>query len=532
MSDTPLPAARPVASPGRDARAAFAPVVAETHGCLWLENPPGSTRLDGRQWKGWASVGGTPAFRFESIDQLPVEVTWWTNLDQGEAWSLGRWRRFKDGGLLGPDWSALMTDLAPPGSASEPAVWVSRWSECFARVAERLSRWAGADGANRPWSWGETGGVEALGMRWAQWKDPAADPLAMVLEKAHVQDIRIHWPESSLRGHRQVRLSRNSWLQAQTILAHRVPKGDWTVIKDQWPHGNTSRWSWLQQQDKPLLVEIEFLGWRTDANHEADGRLLLGQRGQAFNPVPVEPVWVTGEEALDLNIHAEWNVVRGFIGDSWGPVEGLPGWWGSSPGPLTDWSMTYGLLGGMVWKAMATPIRAEESRRKGAVTPQMLWLRAADRALCRQSATILQNHGYMVVRYGEDSVDIAFDPEGSPVRLVNALRAAGLKVPRALASHVSFNSADADPDGLNLSWVIDSWIKREAPPGIHWEIDRLVAPWPGKGVQGVLQDAARQLMALGIERHLPGLQEMWKKALHQQARMSVDRLKALAGRER
>lgn len=533
MSVSPTPSPTPGHRPSRDGLSPFSPMVADLHGCLWLDNPPGPERLDGKKWTGWAAIGGAEAFRFSGIEQLPVDVVWWTNLDQGETWSLGRWRRFKSGSLLGPDWSALMTEVAPSEALKSPQIWVSRWSECFARVAERLSRWAAGDKVHEPWSWGEGQAVESLGSRWSQWKDPTADPLSMVLEKAYTPIVRLNWPESALRGYRQLHLSRSRWTHARSVLSHRVPVGEWTVLDDQWPRSGQARWSWVRQHTQPLLLELEFLGWRQDGeNHEAQGRLRLGHRGQAFNPIPVESIWMTAEEALELEVHGEWNILKGFLGTGWGQVDGLPDWWSADPGPLTPWSLTYGLLSSLSWKALASPVRAEESRKKGAVSAQALWLRAADRSLCWQSAQVMQNRGYMVLRYGEDGVDLAFDPDGDPKKLVSALREADLRLPRALASMVEFKSIDNDPNGLHVEWVIDSWMKKMGDEAIGWDVDRLVAPWPGKGVQAVLQESAKSLDGLGIEKTLPGLQELWKKNLRAQARLSVDRLKATINRDK
>lgn len=532
MSASPLPVNQN-SSINKNGGNPFSPLVADLHGCLWLDNLPGVDRIDGKKWQGWASIGGQKSFRFSGIDELPIEVTWWTNLDQGEAWSLGRWRRFKDGALLGPDWSSLMIEVATSNAIQNPQEWVSRWSECFARVAERLSRWAAADKKDEPWSWSEGNAVEALAGRWNLWKDPTINPLSLVFEKAYHSVLKISWPESSLRGFRQLRLSRSKWHHSRSVLSHRVPQGEWSPLNEEWPSGVNPRWSWIRKCEQPLFLEIEFIGWKTSQeHHEAKGRLLLGHRGQAFNPIPVEPIWLTGEEALELESHGEWSVLRGFRAEGWGNVEGLPAWWGLDPGPLTPWSMTYGLLSGIAWKALASPIRAQESRKKGAVSSQALWLRAADRLLCWESAQIMQKNGYMILGYGEECVDIAFDPQGDVQKLIESLREAQLKLPRSLASQVQFKSRDNDPNGLHLDWVIDAWMKKLGHDGIHWELDRLVAPWPGRGVQAVLQDSAKHLDGLNIESTLPGLQEMWKKSLRTQARLSVDRLKAMIQKEK
>lgn len=532
MSESPLPLTRELDRTGRKATP-FAPLVEEIHGCLWLDNPSGSERMDGKKWIGWASVGGADAFRFQGIEQLPLDVVWWTNLDQGEAWSLGRWRRFKDGGLLGPDWSSLMIDVALPQAISEPEKWVPRWSECFTRIAQRLSRWAAADNKEEPWNWGEGNAVEALASRWGQWKDPSLDAMTLLFEKAYSSSLKISWPDASLKGLRQLRLTRSRWNHARSVLNHRIPSGHWEVITDEWTEGYR-RWNWVKDQTCPLLLELEFLGWRTNIEHaEAQGRLRLGHRGQAFNPIPVESIWVTGEEALELNIYGEWTILKGFKGQSWSSVEGLPSWWNTSLdllGPLTPWSMTYGLLSNMVWKALASPIRSPESRKKGAFSAQAVWLTAADRALCAESARVLQKNGYVVLGYGDGGVDIAFDPQGNVNHLIDALREADLRLPRALASQFKFKPQDDDPQGPHLEWVLDTWMKKEGPESILWEIDRLVAPWPGKGVQSVLQSSAKQLDKLNIEA-LPRLKETWKKDLLTQARLSVDRLKATINKE-
>ena len=75
---------------------------------------------------------------------------------------------------------------------------------------------------------------------------------------------------------------------------------------------------------------------------------------------------------------------------------------------------------------------------------------------------------------------------------------------------------------------LDRWLKQQGGVASLIDVDRLVAPWPGPAAQvkAVLEPAVKRLDQLASPPN-EAWGVWWKNALRQQARKSVDRIKAL-----
>lgn len=496
---------------------------ARHHGCAWFE-ADAQGRREPDKARGWWSVGGEDAQRFESWRELPDRVIWWTNLSRPEAWSLGRWSTFKEGSLFGPDWPALMTESGHGASDEAVAGAVKAWSETFARCAEWLSDWASRHDPSRPWDWGEGTLADALAPRLG-WVPTAPEEPQPILQAAYAEGVDQEVPSNLLVGRRRVVLAFPRVEHARRQWGTRFPAGAWREIAG-WPHAREDRMAWLRAQDMPLLVRAHIRAWRP--GQEQPGILWLGLRGRRFPAAEMEPLWLTGEEAILLGTFADLDIDEGFVAQGWERLAVPPGWAMGSDDPLVALSWSQALLADSAWRAAASPTRDPQRRRRAWFTGRSVWWRAADRARCFQAAWGLHQQGWAVLSFGQGQVTLLIDPDEDVARLADAIARAGLLMP-SLVARMAPVTADADHQNLTQ---VDRWLKQAGGGALPLlDVDRLVAPWVGTAaaVRSVLEPAAQRLMAVSPVPNAPWA-AWWRSALQQQARRSVDRLKARATR--
>lgn len=499
------------------------PSYAAQHGCAWFE-PDKDGRRDPNTCQGWWAVGGGKAQRFTHWRELPKNILWWTNLTQEEAWALGRWSSFKSGALFGPDWPALMTESGHGATDEAIANAVQAWSETFARCAEWLAEWAYVHTNDKPWTWGEGDLADALAPRLGWFTTTPEEP-QVIFQAAYSEDVLQEVPSQLLKGRRKVVLAFPRVANVKRLWSARFPVGPWKEIT-QWPKGQEERLAWLRAENRPALVRISEVTWRP--GQAMEGSLWLGMRGRRFAAAVLEPIWMTAEEAILLGAYAVLDLDEGYVGQGW-KTEELPADWAmSSDDPLVALSWSQALLSAAAWKAAASPTREPNKRKKSAVTTRALWWRAADRARCFHAARALQQGGWTVFSYGEGQVTLLVDPTEPVEPLADAIARAGLLMPALLA-----RLAPMGPSVSHDDWVqVDRWLKRSGGVDRLMDVDRLVSPWAGSAaeVRAVLSPAAQRLMGLLPAVPNASWDPWWKGVLNQQARRSVDRLKARSQR--
>jgi len=496
---------------------------ASQHGCAWFE-PDKNGRRDPNTCSGWWAVGGSKALRFTHWRELPKGIVWWTNLTREEAWALGRWSTFKSGELFGPDWPALMTESGHGATDEAIANAVQAWSETFARCAEWLADWAYVNTNDKPWDWGEGDLADALASRLGWFSDIPEEP-QVIFQAAYSEDVLQEVPSHLLKGRRKVVLAFPRVSYVQKLWGARYPTGPWKEVT-QWPHGSEERLAWIRAESRPLLVRISEVTWRL--GQETEGSLWLGMRGRRFAAAVMEPFWMTAEEAILLGAYAVLDIDEGFIGHGWTTEDLPPNWAMSSEDPLVSLSWSQALLSAAAWKAAASPTREPNRRKKSAVTARALWWRAADRARCFQAARALHGKGWSVFSYGEGQVTLLIDPTEPVEPLADAIGKAGLLMPALLAKLAPMGASVSHED-----WVqVDRWLKRSGGVDRLVDVDRLVATWAGSAaeIRSVLAPVSERLMALAPSAPNAEWGAWWKTVLNQQARRSVDRLKARAQR--
>ena len=496
---------------------------ARRHGCAWFEADAQGNR-DPDKASGWWAVGGEDAQRFQSWRDLPEKIVWWTNLTRPEAWSLARFSTFKEGSLFGPDWPALMTESGHGATDEAVAAAVKAWSETFARCAEWLSHWASVHDSSNPWDWGEGNLADALAPRMG-WLPSEPEEPQPILQVAYAEGVDQEMPAHLLAGRRKVVLAFPRVEHARRLWNTRYPTGGWREIS-QWPRAKEERLAWLRAQDVPVLVRATIEAWRP--GQETAGALWLGLRGRRFLAAELEPLWLTAEEAILLGTFAELNLDEGYVGKGWTKLAPPPGWAMASDDPLVALSWSQALLADAAWRSAASPTRDPQRRRRSWFTSRAVWWRAADRTRCFQAAWSLHQKGWTVLSFGQGQVTLLIDPAEEVSPLADAIVQAGLLMPSLVAKLAPVTAA---ADHQNMTQV-DRWLKQTGGGALPLlDVDRLVAPWSGAAaaVRGVLEPAAQRLMKLAP---LPNAAwaTWWKASLQQQARRSVDRLKARAQR--
>ena len=483
---------------------AFKPDYARRHGCAWFVWGAPGTVHQPEHTGGWASIGGEPAFEFHRPQDLPKDVVWWTNLTKAESWSLGRWSHIKHAGFLGPDWLTLMSEWGFPQGIEELKVACSAWAEVLGRLAEWLSRWATrlpatTTGPHPAWSWGDGEWHEVLADRlgWVSPKDDTHPALALAFLDQVDQEI----PAMRLDGQRKISVPLPRAEHARRLWATRYPRGSWREVPAQeWAGPPDQVWEWIANQRQPLLVRFDEVMWRPGLEREA--MLWWGLRGRRFAAAAMDPVWMTAEDALEMNAYVSAVPSAMLRSDSWTRTDDVPNWSMSDQGPLMDNSIVSGLLGEALWRAAATPVRTSTKRIKSGVSSRAVWWRASDRRACFAAALAFMKRGFTVLSYGQGVVTVLFNPATTLMTDWHAaLAASGVRVPTMLAAGMPHAST------LNAA-SLDVWLKSASTIEPWLLMDRLLWPWMGPDkttLKPILEHAMRTLAAR------PAPSEDWAK---------------------
>lgn len=476
---------------------AFKPDFSRKHGCAWFMWEGDSGVRQPEKTGGWASIGGEPAFQFHRPQDLPKDVIWWTNLSKPEAWSLGRWSHIKHAGFLGPHWLALMSEWGFPTELEQLKASCAAWSEVLARLGNWLTRWSAAmtetASGNEPhpsWSWGDGEFHEALADKLG-WNMPRNESHP-VLEVAFCDHVETELPASVFANKRKITMTLPRAAHARRILATRYPVGEFKEIPlAEWSTDSQRRWEWLAKQTLPVLVRFDDLLWRPGFEEQA--ALWWGLRGRRFAGAAMESVWLTGEEALEMQPYTDTVPSVALRAQGWTRLNDVPHWPDFNMGILYENSIVTGLLHEGLWRAAATPARTPTKRIKSGVSARAVWWRSADRRACFEAALQFQTKGFTVVSYGEGGVTVLFDPKTVLMAdWVDAIDGSGVRVPKMLADQLR------SPSQLSAQ-SIDVWLKSSQDIGAWLLLDRLLWPWVGHQKQvlkNVLESALRALAAI------------------------------------
>ena len=484
---------------------AFKPDLSRKYGCAWFVwGNEGGARAP-EKTGGWASIGGDPAFQFHNPNELPKDIIWWTNLSKPEAWSLGRWSHIKHAGFLGPHWLSLMSEWGFPSELEDLKIACSAWSEILARLGNVLTRWNAQHNPKSPakfsahaWEWGDGDFHEVLAEKLG-WTTQRVDANP-ILQAAFCDVVENEVAPNLLNGKRKMTLTLPRVEHARQILATRYPVGEFTEVPvAEWAVESEQRWEWLRKQIHPVLLRFDDITYR--AGHEAEAQLWWGLRGRRFAGAMMEPVWLTGEEALEMCFHTEATPMVALRSKGWTRLNDVAHWPNPNMGFAYDNSIVGGLLHEALWRAAATPSRTPTKRIKSGVSARAVWWRSADRRACYSVALQFQQKGFTVVSYGEGCITVVFDPKIVLVAdWVDVLEHTEVRVPRLLGENMR-------PPHDITAHNIDVWLKSSQDIQAWLKLDRLLWPTVGHNAQewkSVLELALRSLAAVPPPQGLNG----------------------------
>jgi hypothetical protein len=480
----------------------------QRHGCAWFtdaQQPVPKT--------GWYAIAGEPAQAFSPDQPLPPEAVFWTNLTPAQIWAMGQWQRRHPAAWFGDSVMSWRQDAPAYGA---PEVATARWSETVQRMALFWSAWAKERTPQLPWDWGQGAVSEAVQARLPLLSsDTEGLPEPLVRETSQTS-LKVQWPSGPWGQWRKVVFRHSPVAQLRGLKGLRVPQGPWTP----WPCSASpqpDRWTWIRTQQLPVLVRVGELQWRV--GHSERGEVWLGQRGRVFSAASMEPFWITGEEALELAGLAEVTWLDGYQAHAWDTLQVDPLWLPDENNTLQAVSLTQQWVASAAWRSLAHPGRDPQTRQPMAPRTSWLWAQAWDRSQMRRRAQVFLDRGAVVLEYGDASLTVAWPEHQSAQDIVEACRQAQLMVPPLLAQA-------RPPAGVDVTrpWDLQYWLDAQAKahPDLRWDIDRLVFPWPGTGVKGVMKDAVRRLLAVPLPQDagMPA----WKNLLQVQAQQAVNRL--------
>lgn len=502
------------------------------HGFIWFEKVQG---LPPTKWRGWAAIGGNTAFSFSRINELPPDVIWWTNLPRKELWQLGRYKKFKEDNFLGVDLNGLLSETGMPND--KVSILAQRWSEVFSMVIDYLSRWA--EKRDELWTWGEGTAVDVMHSIVSPKPELYDITFNRILSNAYSETVNCDLPVDLTANKRAITLYFPRVKHAQRVCSASYPVGGWkTLGRSDWPSDEDKRMEWIESNSKlPLLIQIENLRLTDGVEWDAKnwGRLFVGDRGEFMGSSSLANIWFTTNEILALNKFSTFDIVSGMQGEKWSKYEDTTGLLNADQ-PLMQWSMTKGIISNLLMQALMSPARDPKSRRKGAVTPRAIWMRATDKMYCFRAATIMQANDYPVLSYGNGKVQIVFDSTGSPEKFLSVARKAGLLIPHQLSDIASFDEQNVNQESMeNIEDValLDQWINKNwrkiykgSNEPAFLNIDRLIYLFEetGNDMFSVIQDSGAKLIKVTENNEYD---KWWKKNLRDQVLLSVDTSKAI-----
>jgi len=467
-------------------------------GTAWVDvRGLGADVLEGRVW---SARGGLPPDAQAALTDLDGQALWWTSLSWSDVWRVGRWRHWWAEDAWGVPRATLRREAGLLDD--EPDAWsqeVSAWSEMITRLTLILQ------------SMGSPSGQAVLS------RDVVAAHRAMTPD----DDIpmRLWSDEPGVRLTQPVprrpeqhptwwrlSMSRRIWWRsiAESV---RPPVGPWQEVDPSWLPRLVDRET-LATWPAPILVRVMPIVDTPLAQQ------WWGERGQSFPHARRDPVWVTGEEAVDwLDAGGQLTIDAAYAASDWAPP--VP-WATLAPwdegGPLADASLTWGLMAHAVGLAHLHTARDPSPSSRAVRLPPACawWWRAEDRRRLRPVVARLVAAGLRVGGYGQGQVDVMPPTPAEVTTWQAAMTGSGLLLPPGWGAPA--NSVDIIRHHHGLSGQV--------------MLDRLVATWPAdiESTRAVLRETVQWLRANNTDPE-------WDGMLRTQTQITVDRLQARQDRD-
>lgn len=436
-----------------------------------------------KKWRGWASIGGKEAVAFTSISELPMDIIWWTNLNKMEMWSLGRYKNFKEDNFLGIDFKSLSQENSL--LKDKVSDITRRWAEIFSLFTETMNKWASDN--NKEWKYDKGNGIELMIHLKKQIPALKEINIEKALSSTYKEETICLLPEEEISNMRTMVLSFPRFSHAERICYSSYPADTLKPIKKtSFPITQENRLQWVKENNNtPLLLQIENIVFNdgNDWSLNNIGKLFLGNMAGTVGNTNLGKIWITSQELVYLSTIAKFDIITGLIGNEWEKInENLE--LIKRDTNFSDVSIIKQIISTLFLQSHMQPGRSLNSRRKNPITEKELWLKSKDKMYCFKAASIMQAHGFPVLKYGNGQIEIAFDPKSNPNILIDAATKAELLLPNQLniiskpiTSFTKKNFNDIE-SGLILSkWMNKRWNdveKIENKDPVSLNIDRML----------------------------------------------------------
>ncbi|ANN80816.1 hypothetical protein [Bordetella flabilis] len=368
----------------------------------------------------WASVGGEPARRVQSVHDLASDVLWLTNLTWNNFFKAGlsRHPNFRSDGWLRTLFGQITTELGVHGSDVSPDITVS----AMATVAQRVADVATNDykvrvksaRLNDDFATAINAPASALPDAYYPFFEGIADhPSVSVIQTANYSASS---PTVTLR--------RNRLAHAAHVLATPVPPDAGWELERSVGSGSDQ---WLESIKTPFLVRCTI----SNVNPLMAEVLSWGSGSRQVREWLTDLEWRIVREFANVNVHAALICSK--------EAQVLPQAAMLPSGSMAQLSYTLGLVAEQVWTAMVSRQRYKDTTR---YTAAAAWLRSCDRMTMFDYAQRLHARGVVVMSYGVGNV-VARYPEGGLRRTLDIATDLALMPPASKFSEARVEGARA-----------------------------------------------------------------------------------------
>lgn len=361
--------------------------------------------------RAWASVGGAPARRVQSLHDLDSDVVWYTNLNHNQMWQarLHEDPKVRTSGWLRTSLFQLTDELGIDAHAVAPDVAASALATLASRVIEVAER----DYGVRPQSRYQLNEDFAARLNAPRSAIPDAFYDACFKDIAEHVTVTVVANQSHSAYSPTVTFRNNRVRHAREVLATPVPPDTG------WRPYALAHEENLDDLRLPFLADCKI----TDVKPAVAEILSWGIGAKR------QRTWITDIEWRVLRELATVQIKRVLVCDQ--PAEVLPQASIVPDYPHAELSVTAGLIAEQIWTAltMSRPYRGADKR----FTAAAAWLRSADRMRMFRFAQSLYAQGLHVSLYGVGNVVVRY-PEGGLRRAIEIASGAGLLPPASKVS--------------------------------------------------------------------------------------------------
>lgn len=346
--------------------------------------------------RGWASVNGGQAFRINGPQDLDTDIRWICNLNKSDFWAGGlvRMQKLRHSHYFRTDMGFLMKETGfVPQKVTAP-VSCEMLSEVYSRTLKLgMDHYSLSD--LRAGEFHEELGAVLFG------RDASiSNEIDEALLRSY-QDVA-RCPAAQRDGLREAVLRMPRVSHAQAMMATKIPSGAWRLM-DLDGQPSEAKLSWALSNELPIVAKVALRGlneripaWVSALLEQGE---VLGEGGRKK-----DRDWMTGVELRCCARFAKVEIKAAFECSGWedapGAAEIL------DEGPLSDLSVSLGLLAEAHWMSAAARSRHPQTGSKTLITPRAAWIKAADKAACLIRAVHLGNAGFSVVSYGNGTVAV------------------------------------------------------------------------------------------------------------------------------